>query len=128
MPLVFFITHPDVRIDPKVPVPEWPLDERGRARMRAMATHRWVRGIRSIFCSGERKALTPSAVEKLVSYPWPGNVRELENMIEQAASLAPHEALSDRDIRFEAVERDTLYREVIRDRNEWKTGRSLQPV
>jgi RimJ/RimL family protein N-acetyltransferase len=56
VPAVFFITHPDVRIDPKVPVPEWPLDERGRARMRAMATHRWVRGIRRIFCSGERKA------------------------------------------------------------------------
>src|SRR5690348_8917354 len=52
-----FLYHPpDVWIDPKVPVPEWPLDERGRARMRAMATHRWVRGIRSIFCSGERKA------------------------------------------------------------------------
>ena len=24
MPVVFFITHPDVAIDPSVPVPDWP--------------------------------------------------------------------------------------------------------
>jgi broad specificity phosphatase PhoE len=56
LPAVFFITHPDVRIDPGVPVPEWPLNERGRARMRAMTTHPWARGVRTIFCSRERKA------------------------------------------------------------------------
>jgi broad specificity phosphatase PhoE len=27
-----FITHPDVLVDPVVPVPQWPLSERGRAR------------------------------------------------------------------------------------------------
>jgi two-component system response regulator HydG len=51
--------------------------------------------------TGERKTLTPEAMQKLVDYPWPGNVRELENMIEQAAALAPQAALSDTDIRFE---------------------------
>jgi two-component system, NtrC family, response regulator HydG len=51
--------------------------------------------------TGERKTLSPSALQKLIEYPWPGNVRELENMIEQAAALAPHAALSDADIRFE---------------------------
>jgi hypothetical protein len=35
MPTVFF-TNPDVMIKPIVPVPDWPLSERGRARMRAM--------------------------------------------------------------------------------------------
>jgi hypothetical protein len=35
---VFFITHPDVAIDPGVPVPDWPLNERGRARMYAITT------------------------------------------------------------------------------------------
>ena len=30
---VFFITHPDVVIDPGVPVPDWPLKARGLARM-----------------------------------------------------------------------------------------------
>ena len=56
MHTVFFITHPDVRIDPSVPVPEWPLNERGQARMSVLATRRWVQGVRSIFASGERKA------------------------------------------------------------------------
>lgn len=56
MHTIFFITHPDVRIDPSVPVPEWPLNDRGQARMRALTARRWVQGVRSIFASGERKA------------------------------------------------------------------------
>jgi broad specificity phosphatase PhoE len=54
--VVFFITHPDVIIDPSIPVPDWPLNERGRARMHAVAAQPWVRGVRHIFASGERKA------------------------------------------------------------------------
>jgi two-component system response regulator HydG len=54
--------------------------------------------------TGERKVLMPAALQKLVEYPWPGNVRELENMVEQAAALAPHADLSDADIRFQGPE------------------------
>lgn len=57
MSLVHFITHPDVVIDPGVPVPEWPLSERGRARMAAALVAPWVAGIRAIHCSTERKAI-----------------------------------------------------------------------
>jgi broad specificity phosphatase PhoE len=53
---VFFITHPDVVIDTAVPVPDWALSERGRARMRAMTVRPWARGVRRIFASNERKA------------------------------------------------------------------------
>jgi broad specificity phosphatase PhoE len=56
MPSVFFITHPDVVIKPSVAIPDWPLSERGRARMRAMAAASWVKEVRSIFASSERKA------------------------------------------------------------------------
>jgi broad specificity phosphatase PhoE len=56
VPTIFFITHPDVVIDPSVPVPDWPLTERGQARMRAMIAHPWARGVRRIFASNERKA------------------------------------------------------------------------
>jgi broad specificity phosphatase PhoE len=56
MPAIFFITHPDVAIDPSVPVPDWPLNERGRRRMRAVVSRSWVCDVRSIFSSGERKA------------------------------------------------------------------------
>ena len=51
--------------------------------------------------SGERKTLSPAALQKLVDYPWPGNVRELENMIEQTAALTSHAVLSDADIHLE---------------------------
>ena len=56
MPTVFFITHPDVVIDASIPIPDWPLNERGRARMHAMTSCPWVRGVHRIFASNERKA------------------------------------------------------------------------
>jgi len=57
MALVHFITHPDVVIDAAVPVPDWPLSERGRARMRAALTAPWVAGIGAVHASTERKAI-----------------------------------------------------------------------
>jgi broad specificity phosphatase PhoE len=56
MQTIYFITHPDVAIDPAVPVPEWRLSERGRARMGLALGQRWIGGIRSVWCSQERKA------------------------------------------------------------------------
>ena len=58
----FFITHPDVAIDPAVPVPQWPLSARGRERMHAALARPWVRRIRSIYCSTERKAIDAAAI------------------------------------------------------------------
>jgi broad specificity phosphatase PhoE len=56
MPTAFLITHPDVAIDASVPVPDWPLNPRGRARMRAMLCRPWIRSVQSVFSSDERKA------------------------------------------------------------------------
>ena len=52
----YFITHPDVLIDPAVPVPEWPLSVRGRERMSGALALPWVMDIRAIWSSTERKA------------------------------------------------------------------------
>jgi broad specificity phosphatase PhoE len=57
MAIVHFITHPDVLIDPAVPVPDWPLSPKGRARMQAALAAPWVPAIRAIHCSTERKAI-----------------------------------------------------------------------
>lgn len=59
---LYFITHPDVVIDPAVPVPEWPLSERGRVRMRAVLDRPWAPRLRSLFCSTERKARDGAAI------------------------------------------------------------------
>lgn len=53
---VLFITHPEVVVDPAVPVPEWRLSERGIARMEAFAGSAAAAGVSAIYSSGERKA------------------------------------------------------------------------
>jgi broad specificity phosphatase PhoE len=52
-----YITHPQVRIDPDVPVPEWGLSDVGRARAAAVAAQPWVRQLRRIVSSDETKAI-----------------------------------------------------------------------
>jgi broad specificity phosphatase PhoE len=56
MTLVHFITHPEVSIDPAVPVPDWPLSPVGVRRMRLVLERPWLAGVRAIFSSAERKA------------------------------------------------------------------------
>jgi len=56
MASAFFITHPDVVIDPAIPVPDWRLNPTGTARMRSMLTRPWVAGITHVASSAERKA------------------------------------------------------------------------
>jgi broad specificity phosphatase PhoE len=62
MGTVFFITHPDVVIDPTMPVTSWPLSARGHARMHACLRQPSVRGIRRIVCSQERKAIDSAMI------------------------------------------------------------------
>jgi two-component system response regulator GlrR len=39
--------------------------------------------------NGARRAFAPSSLRKLNAHAWPGNVRELQNIVQQAALLAP---------------------------------------
>lgn len=57
MSLIYFITHPEVQVDPKVPVPQWPLSGKGIDRIRLLITKNWVQKIRAIYSSSERKAI-----------------------------------------------------------------------
>ncbi len=62
METVYFITHPDVLIDPATPVPEWRLSPLGMARMRAMLKQNWIPGITHLASSAERKATDGAAI------------------------------------------------------------------
>ena len=42
---------------------------------------------------GERRWITPAAMERLCSYPWKGNARELENVVERALALADQDEI-----------------------------------
>ncbi len=54
---VVFISHPDVAIDPEVPITRWPLSGRGRQRMRQALAQPWLASVSAIYSSSEQKAL-----------------------------------------------------------------------
>jgi broad specificity phosphatase PhoE len=62
MAALIFLTHPEVVIDPLVPVPRWPLNDTGRRRMAHFADA--LSGIRlsSIHASTEQKAMDGAAI------------------------------------------------------------------
>ncbi|MHB2166593.1 histidine phosphatase family protein [Alsobacter sp. R-9] len=57
MARVFYVSHPQVKIDPAVPVPKWSLSDAGRARLVAVADRAWVRGLAAVVSSDETKAI-----------------------------------------------------------------------
>lgn len=59
---LYFVTHPDVVIDPSVPIERWPLSPRGLERMRRCAGQPWVDGLGALYCSDEQKAVDGAAV------------------------------------------------------------------
>ncbi|BAB53593.1 histidine phosphatase family protein [Mesorhizobium japonicum] len=62
MPILYYVTHPQVQIDAAIPVPEWELSEVGRARAVAILDQPWIGAIRRIVSSGERKAIETAEI------------------------------------------------------------------
>lgn len=54
---VFFVSHPEVVVDPAIPVPRWHLSETGIARMRAFAARPALARLASVWASAETKAI-----------------------------------------------------------------------
>jgi broad specificity phosphatase PhoE len=62
VPIAYYITHPQVRIDANIPVPEWGLSDIGRTRAVAMLGQPWVGSIRRVVSSAERKAIETAEI------------------------------------------------------------------
>ena len=60
--LVRYLTHPEVKIDPAMPVPSWGLSEVGRARAEAIAGTGRLSGTTQIISSAERKAIETAEI------------------------------------------------------------------
>ncbi|OLP59163.1 histidine phosphatase family protein [Xaviernesmea oryzae] len=61
--LAIYLTHPQVEIDPAIPVPLWGLSQAGRARCLAAAERApWVRQLKRIVSSAETKAIETAAM------------------------------------------------------------------
>ncbi|WP_247881945.1 histidine phosphatase family protein [Brucella intermedia] len=59
---IYFISHPEVIVDPAKPVPSWNLSERGIERMRSFAARPELQSIRSIWSSTETKAIEAAEI------------------------------------------------------------------
>ncbi|MDA5631723.1 MULTISPECIES: histidine phosphatase family protein [Rhizobium/Agrobacterium group] len=57
-----YITHPQVKIDPMVPVPDWGLSDRGVERTREASRLPWARALRRIVSSAETKAIETARI------------------------------------------------------------------
>ena len=62
MARAWYVTHPQVCIDPAVPVPDWGLSDVGRARAQAAARCGWARGLTALVASAERKAVETAEI------------------------------------------------------------------
>lgn len=62
MPEILFITHPEVVIDPVVPVPDWGLAPVGVTRMEGFARGPRAAGVAAVWSSPERKARDTAAI------------------------------------------------------------------
>ena len=54
---MLYITHPQVQIDPSVPVPKWTLSDAGRDRLVGILDTAWARSLSRIVSSLETKAV-----------------------------------------------------------------------
>jgi len=57
MKKIYFITHPDVVINPAVAITKWPLSRQGKERMEKLLAQPWIHDIGSVYCSVEQKAV-----------------------------------------------------------------------
>jgi broad specificity phosphatase PhoE len=62
MSVVRYLTHPQVNIDPAIPVPSWGLSEIGRARTEAVGSGRQLARTTQIISSSERKAIETAEI------------------------------------------------------------------
>jgi broad specificity phosphatase PhoE len=59
---IYFITHPDVVIDPLIPVPQWPLSAQGKRRIRHLLSRAWMAHVEALYCSTEQKAIDGAVI------------------------------------------------------------------
>jgi broad specificity phosphatase PhoE len=57
-----FVSHPEVEIDPAVPVPRWHLAPVGITRMRCLAADPSIAGLAAIWASDETKAIEAAGI------------------------------------------------------------------
>lgn len=99
MATAWYLTHPQVAIDPAVPVPQWGLSDVGRRRAADIAAAAWTAGVARIVASAERKAIeTAAIVGEAIGVPVESDAAFNENDRAATGYLPPpaFEAMADR--------------------------------
>lgn len=86
---LLFVTHPEVVIDPDVPVPQWPLSDKGIARMLAFASDPAVAQVGAVYSSDEQKAKDGARILADAKGLEPGIVVELHENDRSATGFLP---------------------------------------
>lgn len=96
-----YLSHPQVLIDPAVPVPNWSLSEKGRTRAEAFAHRPWLRRFGRIVSSTETKAIETAAILETTLGIRPGSLPDMhENDRSSTGFLPPTEFSETADAFF----------------------------
>lgn len=60
--IAFYLTHPQVDVEPSRPVPLWRLSDRGRSRIEAARHAPWLQPVTRLISSAETKAIETAAI------------------------------------------------------------------
>lgn len=92
MASIIFLTHPEVVIDPAVPITQWPLNAVGRERAARFAEMLVGRNVTAVHASTERKAMDGAAiVAERLGLPYGTDEALGENDRSATGYLAPPE-------------------------------------
>ncbi|AUH33292.1 histidine phosphatase family protein [Paracoccus tegillarcae] len=98
MAVLRYLSHPQVAIDPNMPVPDWPLSDQGRARIAALADAPWLAATSAVVSSAEVKAReTAAMIAAILGLP-PRSDPALNEIDRSSTGYVPHdrhEALAD---------------------------------
>lgn len=90
--LGFYVTHPQIIVDPAVAVPRWHLSDKGKARAALAATLPWAKALGRIVSSDETKAIETAEILSNASNVTPEIVEGMgENDRSATGFLVPDE-------------------------------------
>jgi broad specificity phosphatase PhoE len=113
-----YLSHPQVAVDPAVPVPHWGLSELGRRRAGLLASGIWLHAFAKIVTSAEAKALeTGRILSEAAGIPMESREGMHENDRSATGFLPPDE--------FETVA-DAFFAEPIRSVRGWERAADAQ--